>query len=163
MHWVDGTHLLFGEEKKAQVLQLPESKLASPTGAQRNAGRSASASTAREGAREKRPFDSEWGKIWFAGDNEPAGSVLDENGTKVNDMEISGDGKVGRLLRFKHQRRFPARWRSPAETPAPQRVDLRHQMAAGSGGREVVCYGGAPRDGLARNPHSASRVAASCE
>ena len=89
MKWVDGTHLLFGEEKSEQVLDAPAGKLSVPTEAQRKA-----AAPPQRPARERKGlFDSEWGKIWFAGDKELAGSVLDENGTKVNDMEISEDGK----------------------------------------------------------------------
>ena len=89
MTWVDGTHLLFGETKSGQVLDAPAGKLAAPTGAQRQAA----APPVPPDRERKGLFDSEWGKLWFAGDKELAGSVLDETGIAVNDMEISGDGK----------------------------------------------------------------------
>ena len=89
MIWVDGTHLLFGETESGQVLDAPAGKLAAPTGAQRKAAaRPVPPDRERKGL-----FDSAWGKIWFAGDKEVAGSVLNESGIRVNHMEISGDGK----------------------------------------------------------------------
>ena len=89
MTWVDGTHLLFGETKSGQVLDAPAGKLAAPTGAQHKAA----APPVAPDRETKGLFDSVWGKLWFAGDKELAGSVLDETGIAVNDMEISGDGK----------------------------------------------------------------------
>lgn len=93
MIWVDGTHLLFGEAESGQVLDAPAGKLAAPTGAQRNAAtRPVPPDRERKGL-----FDSEWGKIWFAGDKELAGSVLNKSGIGVNDMAISEDGKWAAL------------------------------------------------------------------
>lgn len=94
MTWVDGTHLLFGqllfgEGKNDQVLDAPSGKLSASTEAQRKA-----ATPLQRPDRERKGlFDSEFGRIWFAGDKEPAGSVLDQRGVEVRDMEISKDGK----------------------------------------------------------------------
>lgn len=94
MTWLDGTHLLFGhllfgEGKGDQVLDAPSGHLSAPTEVQRKA-----AAPPQSPARERKGlFDSEFGKIWFVGDKEPAGSVLDQRGVGVRDMEISKDGK----------------------------------------------------------------------
>ena len=95
MTWVDGTHLLFGHlefgegKSEQQVLDAPSGKLSAPTEVQRKA-----ATPPQSPARQKKGlFDSEFGKIWFVGDKELAGSVLDKEGVGVRDMEISKDGK----------------------------------------------------------------------
>jgi len=90
MMWLDGTHLLFGEpEKNQRVLDAASGKLSAPTAAQR-----AAAIPAERPERERiGSFDFAWGQLWFAGDKELAGSVLEGAHTKVSDMEISPDGK----------------------------------------------------------------------
>jgi hypothetical protein len=94
MNWVDGTHLLFGhlalgEGKNEQVLEASSGNLSAPTEVQCQ-----TAIPSEKPARERRGlFDSEFGKIWFAGDKEPAGSILDHRGIGVRDLEISKDGK----------------------------------------------------------------------
>lgn len=94
MTWVDETHLLFGnhlleKEKNVQVLDAPSGKLSALTEVQRKAAALSHGPTTRE---RNGLFDSEFGKIWFAGDKEPAGSVLDEKGSSVRDLKISKDG-----------------------------------------------------------------------
>ncbi len=95
MTWVDATHLLFGHlefgeaKSEQQVLDVPSGKLAASTEEQRKA-----ATPPERPVRERKGlFDSEFGKVWFAGNQEPAGSVLDQRGVGVRDMEISKDGK----------------------------------------------------------------------
>ncbi len=91
MTWLDATHLLFGDGKNGQVLDAPSAVLSAPTEVQRKA---VAPSQVPAPARERKGlFDSAFGKIWFAGDKELAGSVLDKDGVGVRDMEISKDGK----------------------------------------------------------------------
>lgn len=93
MTWVDGKHLLFGylifrNGTNDQVLDLLSGDLSVPTEEQRKAAFPEGPIRQRRGL-----FESEFGKIWFVGDKEPAGSVLDKQGSGVRDMEISKDGR----------------------------------------------------------------------